>query len=193
MDYTQLKLSLSEQIWDRYVEVTTCIFYSSVYCEERREKQYGVYFWVVYICFAVPPILASLQKLGILNTPSQIIAISLICLLVPIILRYKDKYLVYALFGFLNQNIQSLLILNKRLEQYRDCLRILYFHSVAINANEQETKDIEMKFQNLSLQYQDDMYKHDDLTGRIDERIQTIAQKKTKEYIETMSAYEKEY
>lgn len=190
MEYEQLKDRLKGQVWDKYVEITTCIFYSSIYCEEKRDKQYGFYFWIVYLSMATPAFLALLIKVGVIESMTIILVIAITSLLIPVILRYRDKSLIYSIFGFYNQEINALLTLNKRLDLYRDSLLTLFYHAENIKPSKNEIEKIEGMYKALCLEYQDDVKKHDEMTGKIDERIQCKAQDKTKQYIQTISAYE---
>lgn len=189
MEYDQLKDRIKGQIWDKYVEMTTCIFYSSIYCEERRDKQYGIYFWIVYSLMAIPAFLALLVKVGVIESMTLILVIAITSLLIPVVLRYKDKCLIYSIFGFYNQGINALFTLNKRLELFRDSLLTLFYHAENIKPSKNGIEEIEAKYKTLCLEYQDDVKKHDELTGKIDERIQREAQEKAKQYIQTTSAY----
>ena len=47
-----------ELIWTDFVQVYTNINYSSLYSESLRESQNSIYYWVIYACFGLPPILS---------------------------------------------------------------------------------------------------------------------------------------
>ena len=189
MNQEKLQDRILDQIWDKYVEVKTYIFYSSIYCERVREKQFNKFFWLVYFCFALPTFFMVLVRLNWIQSPVLILIIAIVSLLIPILLRYRDKNIVYAILGFYNQRINDLLDLNKQLEMFGDCLLRLYFEMENKKPTSQSFRTISTQYENLCLRFNDDIAKHDELTGEIDEDIQNLAQEKTKQYIFSLSTY----
>ena len=51
-----------ELIWTDFVQVYANINYSSLYSESLRENQKSIYYWVIYACFGLPPILSLIVK-----------------------------------------------------------------------------------------------------------------------------------
>lgn len=59
-----LKNRYKQIVWTDFVQVYTNINYSSLYCEQLREKQLARYFWGIYLCMGIPTMLSILLKMG---------------------------------------------------------------------------------------------------------------------------------
>ena len=165
-------------------EVTTDICYSSILCEKRSEAQNGIFFWIIYLCIAFPSVLSLLIKISVIQNVYMVWAIILFSLLTPIVLKYKNKQLIFSIFGVYDQKSNQLLELNSRLETYKNKLASLYVITSSINPTTSQIKEIEGRYESLTIEYQGAITLHDKLTGKIDEGLQKEAQIKAGKLLE---------
>ena len=188
MDYDNQKNNMLDMIWSQYVQIYTDIIYSSLYAEKLRSKQSGVYFWVIYTCTVLPSILTIILKTC--KMPDWILY--LCCALIfslPIILKkYKQEW-VFTFFGIHEGKIKQLIELNIRLEQYRDRLLCLYLKAEGSTFGAASYNKYAADYNNLSNEYKNDVAKHDELTGVIDEEVEAETQKKVQEIIQNKNFY----
>ena len=111
-----------ELIWTDFVQVYTNINYSSLYSEKLRENQKGIYFWCIYACFGIPPILGLVVKRYAISNDLLFYGVIALVLLLPLAVRIKNKQLIYTVFGIHEKEIEGLLKLNEELDRYKDAL-----------------------------------------------------------------------
>lgn len=184
--YKEEKLT---QIWNMLEEVTTDICYSSILCEKRSEAQNGIFFWIIYLCIAFPSVLSLLIKIDVIQNVYMVWAIILVSLVIPIVLKYKNKQLIYSIFGVYDQKSNQLLDLNSRLETYKNKLASLYVITASMNPTPSQIREIDGRYDSLTTEYQDAITLHDKLTGEIDQDIQKEAQIKAGKLLEGFLEY----
>ena len=91
-----LKNRYKQIVWTDFVQVYTNINYSSLYCEQLREKQQARYFWGIYLCMGIPTVLSILLKMGCITNVSMVYIICAILLVISIVLKFKNKKLIYV-------------------------------------------------------------------------------------------------
>ena len=96
-------------IWTDFVQVYTNINYSSLFCERLREKQNDWYFWAIYAWFGLPPILSLIVKRYSIDNNWLFFGVILLILLLPLVVRVKNKRLIYSWFGIHEKVIDGLL------------------------------------------------------------------------------------
>ena len=128
----QYKDDLTSRIWDKYCEIVTDIYYSSILVGKKNSAQNNLYFWGVYICLAIPAILNVVIKFEFVTDKYILSLLSLLIIMLPICLKYKNKQLIYSVFGIHEQSMNDLLELNGKLEQYKDNLLNLYSKSCCV-------------------------------------------------------------
>lgn len=186
------KKSLKSLIWSDFVEVYTDINYSSLYCEKLRSKQNEWYFWAIYTCFGLPPILSLIVKRYAIENDWLFFGMIALILLLPLAIRIKNKKLIYALFGIYEKEINGLLELNQDLENYKSSLLALYFQVSGMSEKSHKWGETELRYEKLKTDNARYKTEHDKLTGEIDPIIQKEAQDKTKLMIERASYYGRE-
>lgn len=186
------KERLLELIWTDFVQVYTNINYSSLYSEKLRENQKTIYFWAIYTCFGLPPILSLVVKRYGVNNDCFFFGVIALILLLPIVVKVKNKQLIYTLFGIHEKEISGLLKLNEDLDRYKDALLALYFQVESLKDGSHKWGEIELKYQKLKSDNARYITQHDELTGKIDHVIQQAAQAKTTEMIENANYYGRE-
>ena len=179
----QYKDDLTSRIWDKYCEIVTDIYYSSILVGKKNSAQNNLYFWGVYICLAIPAILNVIIKFEFVTDKYILSLLSLLIIMLPICLKYKNKQLIYSVFGLHEQSMNDLLELNGKLEQYKDNLLNLYSKSCCVALQRDKLDLLEKEFETLNLNYYSSIKMHDKLTGEIDEKIQAEAQEKAKLHI----------
>lgn len=179
----QYKDDLTSRIWDKYCEIVTDIYYSSILVGKKNSAQNNLYFWGVYICLAIPAILNVVIKFEFVTDKYILSLLSLLIIMLPICLKYKNKQLIYSAFGIHEQIMNDLLELNGKLEQYKDNLLNLYSKSCCVTLQRDKLDLLEKEFETLNLNYYSSIKMHDKLTGEIDEKIQAEAQEKAKLHI----------
>ena len=112
-----------------------------------------------------------------------------IILLVPIILKWKNKSIVYSALGIHDKKINGLLSNNEKLEQFKDDLLLLYFDAENVNPTTTNITQIETKYKNIKMHYQDYISKFCDLAGEVDIALQEIAENKTDMMIKATTFY----
>ena len=182
-------LSLS---WTDFVQVYTNINYSSLFCERLREKQNDWYFWAIYACFGLPPILSLIVKRYSIDNNWLFFGVILLILLLPLVVRVKNKRLIYSWFGIHEKVIDGLLKLNEDLDSYKDALMALYFQVEGMSENSHKWGEVELKYEKLKSDNARYITEHDKLTGKIDKEVEQEAQKKTIIMIERANYYGRE-
>ena len=178
-----------ELIWTDFVQVYTNINYSSLYSEKLRENQKDIYFWAIYACFGLPSVLNLIvKKYTICNDCLFIVIIALI-LLLPLIVKIKNKQLIYTVFGIHEKEINDLLKLNEDLDRYKDALLALYFQIEAMQEKSTKWGEMHLKYEKIKTDNARYLTEHDELTGKIDPIIQKAAQDKTLEMIRNSNYY----
>lgn len=179
-------------IWTDFVQVYTNINYSSLFCERLREKQNDWYFWAIYACFGLPPILSLIVKRYSIDNNWLFFGVILLILLLPLVVRVKNKRLIYSWFGIHEKVIDGLLKLNEDLDSYKDALLALYFQVEGMSENSHKWGEVELKYEKLKSDNARYITEHDKLTGKIDKEVEQEAQKKTIIMIERANYYGRE-
>lgn len=187
------KERLLELIWTDFVQVYTNINYSSLYSEKLRESQKTIYFWVIYTCFGLPPILSLIVKRYGINNDWLFYGVIGLILLLPLAAKVNNKQLIYTLFGIHEKEISGLLKLNEDLDRYKDSLLAFYFQVESLKDSSHKWGEMELKYEKLKSFNARYLTEHDKLTGKIDPIIQQIAQAKTIEMINNSNYYGREY
>ena len=179
-------------IWTDFVQVYTNINYSSLFCERLREKQNDWYFWAIYACFGLPPILSLIVKRYSIDNNWLFFGVILLILLLPLVVKVKNKRLIYSWFGIHEKVIDGLLKLNEDLDSYKDALLALYFQVEGMSENSHRWGEVELKYEKLKSDNARYITEHDKLTGKIDKEVEQEAQKKTIIMIERANYYGRE-
>lgn len=179
-------------IWTDFVQVYTDINYSSLICERLREKQNDWYFWAIYACFGLPPILSLIVKRYSIENDWMFFGVILLILLLPLAVRVKNKRIIYSWFGIHENVIGGLLKLNEDLDNYKDSLLALYFQVEGMSDNSHKFGEVQLKYEKLKSDNARYITEHDRLTGKIDEEVQQEAQKKTQIMIERTDYFGRE-
>ena len=178
-----------ELIWTDFVQVYTNINYSSLYAEKLRENQKGIYFWGIYVCFGLPPILSLVVKRYAISNDWFFFGVILLILLLPLAVRIKNKRLIYTVFGIHEKEIDGILKLNEDLDRYKDALLALYFQVEAMPEKSTKWGEVQLKYDKIKTDNARYLTEHDKLTGKIDPNIQKAAQDKTVEMIQNSNYY----
>ena len=144
-----------------------------------REKQNDWYFWAIYACFGLPPILSLIVKRYSIDNNWLFFGVILLILLLPLVVRVKNKRLIYSWFGIHEKVIDGLLKLNEDLDSYKDALLALYFQVEGMSENSHKWGEVELKYEKLKSDNARYITEHDKLTGKIDKEVEQEAQKKT--------------
>ena len=181
-----------ELIWTDFVQVYTNINYSSLYSESLRENQKSIYYWVIYACFGLPPILSLIVKRYAIDNDWLFFGVISLILLLPLVVRIKNKQLIYTVFGIHEKEIEGLLKLNEDLDRYKDALLALYFQVEGMSEKSHKWGEIQGNYERLKSDNARYITEHDRLTGKIDKDIEKRAQEKTKIMIERANYYGRE-
>ena len=187
-----LKQRYKETVWTDFVQVYTDINYSSLYCEQLREKQRAIYFWGIYICMGLPTVLSVLLKMGYISNEIWVYIVCIILLIVPIVLKFKNKRLIYVVLGLYEKEIAELLKLNEDLEKYKGKLLDLFFKIEAMPDN---TTSMDKMIQSYNILKNDNaryLTQHDYLTSKIDPELQKKAGNMTNAMIRNSNYHESE-
>lgn len=183
------KERLLELIWTDFVQVYTNINYSSLYSEKLRGNQKDIYFWVIYACFGLPPILSLIVKRYAIDDDGLFLGVIALILLIPLALKIKNKQLIYTVFGIHEKEIDGLLKLNEDLDRYKDALLAFYFQVEAMPEKSTKWRETQLEYEKIKTGNARYLTEHDKLTGKIDPVIQKAAQKKTLEMIKNTNYY----
>ncbi len=178
-----------ELIWTDFVQVYTNINYSSLYSESLRENQKSIYYWVIYACFGLPPILSLIVKRYAIDNDGLFFGVISLILLLPLVVRIKNKQLIYTVFGIHEKEIGSLLKLNEDLDRYKDALLAFYFRVEAMPEKSTKWRETQLEYEKIKTENARYLTEHDKLTGKIDPVIQKTAQEKTFEMIINTNYY----
>lgn len=178
-----------ELIWTDFVQVYTNINYSSLYSEKLRENQKGIYFWGIYACFGIPPILSLVVKRYAISNDLLFYGVIGLILLLPLAVRIKNKQLIYTVFGIHEKEIERLLKLNEELDRYKDALLALYFQVESMSDGSHKWVEVQLRYEKIKTDNARYLTEHDKLTGKIDPVIQKAAQEKTFEMIKNTNYY----
>lgn len=178
-----------ELIWTDFVQVYTNINYSSLYSETLRENQKNIYFWAIYACFGLPPILSLVVKRYAISNDWLFFSVISLILLLPLAVRIKNKQLIYTVLGIHEKEIGGLLKLNEELDRYKDALLALYFRIEAMSDKSTKMRERQLEYEKLKNENARYLTEHDKLTGKIDPVIQKTAQEKTFEMIKNTNYY----
>lgn len=178
-----------ELIWTDFVQVYTNINYSSLYSEKLRENQKGIYFWGIYACFGIPPILSLVVKRYAISSDLLFYGVIALILLLPLAVRIKNKQLIYTVFGIHEKEIEGLLKLNEELDRYKDALLALYFQVESMSDGSHKWGEVQLRYEKIKTDNARYLTEHDKLTGKIDPVIQKAAQEKTFEMIKNTNYY----
>ena len=178
-----------EVIWTDFVQVYTNINYSSLYSESLRENQKSIYYWVIYACFRLPPIPRLIVKRYAIDNNRLFFGVISLILLLPLVVRIKNKQLIYTVFGIHEKEIGSLLKLNEDLDRYKDALLAFYFRVEAMPEKSTKWRETQLEYEKIKTENARYLTEHDKLTGKIDPVIQKTAQEKTFEMIKNTNYY----
>lgn len=178
-----------ELIWTDFVQVYTNINYSSLYSESLRENQKSIYYWVIYACFGLPPILSLIVKRYAIDNDWLFIGVISLILLLPLVVRIKNKQLIYTVFGIHEKEIGGLLKLNEDLDRYKDALLAFYFRVESMSVKSTKWRETQLEYEMIKTENARYLTEHDKLTGKIDPVIQKAAQEKTIEMIKNTNYY----
>lgn len=186
------KKRLMEMIWTDFVQVYTNINYSSLLCEQLREKQNNIYFWAIYACFGLPTIFSLIaSKYGVEND-WLFWGVVLLILFIPLCVRVKNKKLIYSWFGIYEKKVDELLKLNEDLDHYKYELLKLYFQVDCMSERSHKWGEIQMRYEKLNSDNSRYITEHDRITGKIDKDIEKKAQLKTQTMIINSNYYGRE-
>ena len=174
-----LKNRYKQIVWTDFVQVYTNINYSSLYCEQLREKQQARYFWGIYLCMGIPTVLSILLKMGYFTNAAMVYIICAILLVIPIVLKFKNKKLIYVVLGIYEKEINELLRLNEDLDSYKRKLLDLFFRIEALTDNTTNMEKMILEYEKIKKENERYITQHDLLTGKIDKRLQVQADKMT--------------
>jgi hypothetical protein len=183
------KKRMLELIWTDFVQVYTNINYSSLYSETLRENQKDIYYWAIYACFGLPPILSLVVKRYAISNDWLFFGVIALILLLPLAVRIKNKQLIYTVFGIHEKEIGGLLKLNEDLDRYKDALLAFYFRVEAMSEKSTRLREMQLEYEKLKNENARYLTEHDKLTGKIDPVIQKTAQEKTFEMIKNTNYY----
>lgn len=110
-------------------------------------------------------------------------------LLLPLVVRIKNKQLIYTVFGIHEKEIAGLLKLNEDLGRYKDTLLAFYFRVEAIPEKSTKWRETQLEYEKIKTENARYLTEHDRLTGKIDLVIQKAAQEKTIEMIQNTNYY----
>ena len=178
-----------ELIWTDFVQVYTNINYSSLYSESLKESQKSIYYWVIYACFGLPPILSLIVKRYAIDNDWLFFGVIVLILLLPLVVRIKNKQLIYTVFGIHEKEIGGLLKLNEDLDRYKDALLAFYFRVEAMPEKSTKWRETQLEYEKIKTENARYLTEHDRLTGKIDLVIQKAAQEKTIEMIQNTNYY----
>lgn len=178
-----LKNRYKQIVWTDFVQVYTNINYSSLYCEQLREKQQARYFWGIYLCMGIPTVLSILLKIGYFTNAAMVYIICAILLVIPIVLKFKNKKLIYVVLGIYEKEINELLRLNEDLDSYKRKLLDLFFRIEALTDNTTNMEKMILEYEKIKKENERYITQHDLFTGKIDKRLQEQADKMTETMI----------
>lgn len=187
-----LKQRYKETVWTDFVQVYTDINYSSLYCVQLREKQRAIYFWGIYICMGLPTVLSVLLKMGYISNAIWVYIVCIILLIVPILLKFKSKRLIYVVLGLYEKEIVELLKLNEDLEKYKGKLLDLFFKIEALPDNSTNMDKMIQSYEILKNDNVRYLTQHDNLTSKIDPELQQKAEDITERMIRNSNYHESE-
>ena len=189
VDYENYQDRLLDEIWDEFNQVYTDINYASLYAQKIRSKQHSKLFWIVYVCFALPPILTIILKFCGMDQWWSILLLSLVVIALPLLVRRYNKVMAYSIFGFYEKSIIDLLNLNIKMDIYKDKLLSLYSRAESIVPGKTEIERIENNLNTIRFEHKPDVEKYDELTGVLDKDIEALARQKTEEMIKSANYY----
>ena len=178
-----------ELIWTDFVQVYTNVNYSSLYSESLKESQKSIYYWVIYACFGLPPILSLIVKRYAIDNDWLFFGVIVLILLLPLVVRIKNKQLIYTVFGIHEKEIGDLLKLNEDLDRYKDALLAFYFRVEAMPEKSTKWRETQLEYEKIKTENARYLTEHDRLTGKIDLVIQKAAQEKTIEMFQNTNYY----
>lgn len=178
-----LKNRYKQIVWTDFVQVYTNINYSSLYCEQLREKQQARYFCGIYLCMGIPTVLSILLKMGYFTNSAMVYIICAVLLIIPIVLKFKNKKLIYVVLGIYEKEINELLKLNEDLDSYKRKLLDLFFRIEALPDNTTNMEKMILEYDKIKKENERYITQHDLLTGKIDKRLQVQADKMTETMI----------
>ena len=184
-----LKNRYKQIVWTDFVQVYTNINYSSLYSEQLRKKQQARYFWGLYLCMGLPTVLSILLKMGYFTNSTIVYTICAILLVIPILLKFKNKKLIYVVLGIYEKEINELLKLNEDLDSYKRKLLDLYFRIEALPDNTTNIDKMILEYEKINKENERYLTQHDLLTGKIDQQLQEQADKMTKTMINNSNYY----
>lgn len=183
---------IGDIIWSKYVQVYMDIIYASMLSDKLRNRQSDWYFWGIYVCLGLPSVLSILVKNGIISNGWLIYLVCGAILLAPIILKWKNKSLVYTALGIYEKRIAGLSDNNVKLEQYKTDMLLLYFDADNAKATIQNIALMEERYKNLVSRYQEYITLFQNYVGEIDTDLETKAKEKTDEMIKSAAFYGEE-
>lgn len=183
---------IGDIIWSKYVQVYMDIIYASMLSDKLRNRQSDWYFWGIYVCLGLPSVLSILVKNGIITNGWLIYLVCGVILFAPIILKWKNKSLVYTALGIYEKRIAGLSDNNVKLEQYKTDMLLLYFDADNAKATIQNIALMEERYKNLVSRYQEYVTLFQNYVGEIDTDLEAKAKEKTDEMIKSAAFYGEE-
>ena len=107
--------------------------------------------------------------------------IIIVCLFFAALMLLINPDWMESVLSMKRKEANTLLDLNKRLQQYEYKLEGLYYEVCASKTN---ISALQSKFDSLRMEYINDVNLHDKLTGELDRELVAEAQKKTSEIME---------
>ena len=114
------------------------------------------------------------------------IVVHIICailLVIPIILKFKNKKLIYVVLGIYEKEINELIKLNEDLDSYKRKLLDIFFRIEALPDNTTNMDKMILEYEKIKKENERYITQHDLLTGKIDQRLQERADKMTETMI----------
>lgn len=175
---------LIKSILEQYSQNNVNIQYSSLWAAKYGKSKLVLPIRIISSLLTVVPIvLILLRNSGVIDGSSQsTLWVIIICLSISAIVLVINPDWMKSVLSLKKKQAEDLLDLNKKLQVYEYKLEGLYNNVLASKTN---IGELQSKFDALRNEYINDVNLHDVLTGVIDKELQTEAQNKTIEIMET--------
>lgn len=177
------KALLIKSILEEYSQNNVNIQYSSLWAAKYGKSRL---IWPIRIISSlltlIPLILEILRSYGIIDdSVRSVMWIMIICLSISTIVLAVNPNWMESVLSMRRKEANTLLDLNKRLQQYEYKLEGLYNEVCASKTN---ISALQSKFNSLRMEYINDVNLHDKLTGELDRELENEARKKTTEIMD---------
>lgn len=177
------KALLIKSILEQYSQNNVNIQYSSLWAAKLGKSKW---IWPIRIVSSlltiIPIVLEILRSYGILdNSNRSVMWIIIVCLFFAALMLLINPDWMESVLSMKRKEANTLLDLNKRLQQYEYKLEGLYNEVCASKTN---ISALQSKFNSLRMEYINDVNLHDKLTGELDRELEDEARKKTTEIMD---------